>query len=95
MSESFGMHLIGETLNRWEYEGGGNAIVRCLWGLWTPHGAAVAGTGGMGPCVSGFNIWECATIAARETREMLAGWRKAREGCPYYLPLFAAVGGAA
>lgn len=95
MSDSFGMHLIGETVTGCEYEGGGNAIVRCVWGLWSPRGDAVAGTGGIGPRVSGFDIWSCAAAVARETKHMLASWRKATDEGPCHATLFDGVGGAA
>lgn len=95
MSNTHGLHLVAETISGCEYEGGGNAIVRCVWGLWTPQGEAVSGTGGIGPRVSGFDIWACAAAVARETKAMLAGWRRARESCPYWLPLFEDHGGAA
>lgn len=94
MSNSFGMHLIGQTMNGCEFDGGGNAIVRCVWGLWSPRGDAVDGTVGIGARVSGCDIWACAASAARETKEMLADWGR-RERRPSQLLLFESVGGGA
>lgn len=95
MSATYGFHLIAETLPSGEYEGGGNSIVRCLWGLWTPQGEPVSGMVSMGPCVSGFDVWACSAAVAREAKAMVAGWREARERCLHRLPLFDHVGGAA
>lgn len=95
MSNSFGMHLVGQTLNGCEYEGGGNAIVRCVWGLWSPRGDVVDGTLGIGARVSGFDIWACAASVARETKEMLSEWGRGRERRPPQLLLFESVGGGA
>ena len=83
------LHLIAEAQG--PYEGGGDFIVRARWGVWNRRGKVREGTGGIGPCASGDCPLACAAECARLTREMLARWRRQRESCPWYLPLFDAL----
>ena len=80
------LHLIAEAAG--PYEGGGDFIVRARWGVWTRRGKLKEGAGGIGPCVSGDCPLACAAECARLTRKMLARWRRQREECPWYLPLW-------
>lgn len=83
------MHVLGCQLadgNQWE--GGGSFCARFEWGQYRRDGRKVEGSGGIGPTTSGDDPWAVAAECARRAREMLARWRRDREACRYYAPLF-------